>query len=403
MTGSAAVSTETGNLAPPGEAPELERALATAALRVADGLSGLGLATGARVTRRLAVPDAFDGIDERALCLLIDPPGHDALKVGGSSPEVMATRTGLVALDPALTDALIEVQTIGHVDGPARPPRRPTRIDAALAQPFARAILDQLCRQIAPDCREPRPGRLRSGSFVAGPASLGLILTAPRYLRLDLELRLGDGARKGMLSLILPLFAAPIPEGPVAAPDPEADWAQAMREAASGAPVRLEAVLPRMRLPLSRLMTLAVGDLIPLDPMALADVTLHGGSSGVTMAGRKRLPRGASMNARLGQLNGVRAIKIAALPGQTVDQREADPDTGSDFGMDALGFSRPADAAMSRMDATPGGSEYETPAMQDLPDPPVMDDASPLDGLPGLSATDDGLSSTGLPDLPSLP
>lgn len=327
MTGSA--PGVAGAKPPHGAAPMLERALATAILRVADGMSGLGLGTGARVTRRLEGDAVFEGLDERALCMLVDPPGHDPLAPGVVSAEVLATRTGLLAFDPGLTDALIEVQTIGRVDGPARSPRRPTRIDAALSQPFARALLDQISRQLLAGSGEPRPGLLRTGSFVAGPASLGLILTAPGYLRLDLELRLGDGARAGQVSLILPMEEAVA--DPAAPPDAEADWTRMMREAAEGAPVRLEALLPPMRLPLWRLTSLAVGDLIPLDANALSEVTLLGGSSGVTCAGRKRLPRAAAMKARLGQLNGVRAVKIAALPGESTDRREG-PSDDAGFG-----------------------------------------------------------------------
>lgn len=344
MAGGAAAS----RTAPPrGEAPTLERALATAVLRVADGLAGLGLSTGGRQARRLDRSGAFEGFDERALCLPVDPADHDPLLPARSNSEGLAARMGLVVLHPGLTDALVEVQTIGRVTGPARPPRRPTRIDAALAQPFARAVLEQLLRQLPAGGDEPRPGTLRVGSFIAGPASLGLILTAPEYLRLDLELRLGDGARVGGLSLLLPAGAAARAEPDAAPADPEGAWAEAMRAAALAAPVRLQAVLPPIRLPLARLVSLRVGDLIPLDPSALADVTLHGGASGVTIPGRKRLPGGASLRARLGQLNGQRAVKVAALPHE---RRDGPPAPGGDGDFSV----RPAlTEAADETDATP--------------------------------------------------
>lgn len=344
MAGCAAAS---GAAPARGEAPSLERAFATAILRVADGMSGLGLSTGARVTRRIPRGAAFDGFDERVLCLLVDPADHDPLAPGGASAEGVAARTGLVVLDPGLTDALVEVQTIGRVAGPARPPRRPTRIDAALTQPFVRAVLDQVLRQIVPGGEEPCPGTLRAGSFVAGPASLGLILTAPDYLRLDLELRLGDGARGGGVSLLLPAGAAARSGRDAAPADPEASWARSMRDAALEAPVRLEAVLPPMRLPLSRLVSLKVGDLIPLDPLALAEITLHGGASGVTSPGRKRLPRGASLRARLGQLNGARAVKISALPFEAHEAAlalDGDDDFGAPAALTAAEVEVPATA-----------------------------------------------------------
>ena len=378
--------------APPSrdEAPHLERALATAALRVADGLPGLGLATGARAVRMAAHDDAFDGIDERALCLLVDPPGHDPLAAGRGSTEALAARLGVLAFDPGLSDALVEAQTIGRVDGPARPPRRPTRIDAALAQPFAAALLEQAVRQLPTPCEEPRPGALRAGSFVAGPVSLPLILTAPRFVRLDLALQLGFGARTGTLTLILPAGEAPAAAGPAEAQQgPAAEWDRLMREAAMASPVRLEAVLPPMRLPLSRLMALRVGDLVPLEPGALAEVTLHGGSSGVTIGGRRRLPRGAALKARLGQLNGLRAVKIAALPGERIadapgDGRDDDPAFGQAQALVPAASPSPQPAAGAAEATKPAPA---APAMPDLPDlPPVPDlpDLPPVPELPDL-------------------
>ncbi len=315
-----------------GAAPNLERALPTSVLRVAGGIDGLGLGTAARTTRMLDAAVAFEGLDERALCLMIDPAGFDPHRPGGPTSEVLAARTGLLAFSPTLTDALVEVQTIGRVDGPARPPRRPTRIDAALVQPFARAVLEGLGPLLPPDGDEPVPGALRGGSFIAGPESLSLILTARRYLRLDLELRLADGARQAGLTLILPVTDAPLAEA-AAIIDPEAGWKQRLEAVTRDAPVRLEAVLPPMKIPLSRLLALKVGDLVPLEAGALATVVLHGGSSGITLRGRKRLPRGAAMIGRLGQLNGRRAVKIAALPGETADPAPVEASHGFGGGL----------------------------------------------------------------------
>ena len=373
---------------PAGEAPALERALATAALRVGDGLAGLGLATQAKTIRLVDRADAFADIDERALCLLLDPHGHDRM-APAPDLEAVARGSGLLVFDPGLTDALVEVQTIGRVDGPARPPRRPTRVDAALAQPFARALLEQLARQRAPGCDEPRPGALRSGSFVAGPSSLALVLTAPGFLRLDLTLALGAGARTGVLMLILPATAATAP-APVAGPArPAAAWADAMRDVAMDAPVRLEAVLPPMRLPLSRLMALAVGDLVLLDPAALGEITLHGGASGVTRAGRKRLPKHATFRARLGQLNGERAVRICALPGQAhppsapagLDEgfapgRSGRSDAAEGEGPEGERGSGPPQARRRASDPPDAGEitiPADGPARATLPDPPGLE------------------------------
>ncbi len=357
-------------------APGLQTAMATAALRVGDGNAGLGLSTSTSASRRLDPSEAFTGLDSNALCLIVDPPGMAPEEVAAHSPDVLAALTGLIVLSPALTDSLVEVQTIGRVDGPVRPARRPTRIDAALTQPFARALLEQIDRLTPPDSPDPRAGGLRNGSFVAGPDSLTLILTAARYLRVDLDLKLGDGARTASLALILPISDVPPPAAGDDI-DPQARWKAAMRAQALASPVLLQAVLPPMRLPLKRLLSLRVGDVIDLPPHALADIALHGGASGITMRGRKRIPRGTAMAARLGQLNGMRAVKISGLPGEARDGA-AGAGGGDDFGM--------------RMDARPPTSLSRAPlpdtrsaaeALPDLPEFPDLPDMPDLPELPG--------------------
>ncbi len=366
-----AAAAETGLVA----GSDLARAMATGVLRVADRMDGLGLSTGARTARRLDADAAFDAFDARALCLLLDPEGHDPAAPGSVSPEALAARTGLVVLHPALTDGLIEVQTIGRVEGPARPARRPTRIDAALAQPFVLSLLDQIRALLPVDTNEPCPGTLRAGSFIAGPASLGLILTASHYLRVDLEIELAQGHRQAGLSFVLPLDVAA--RATAEEPDPRGEWAPAMEAIAMEAPVRLEAVLPPLKMPLSRLVTLKVGDLIPIDAQALSRLSLHGGASGITVPGRARLPRGASLKARLGQLNGVRAVKIAALPGDAEGAEAGrDPEFGADaiagFGVGpapALGMSGNArEDALGTLPDLPGSPDF--PDFPDLPDLP---------------------------------
>lgn len=376
MAGGPAAATRPAVDASP--APGLERALATAALRVGDGLPGLGLGTAKRTSRHLDASEAFEELDGNVLCLMLDPPDMSAEESARHSPDVMASLTGLIVLSPGLTDALVEVQTIGRVDGPARPPRRPTRIDAALAQPFTRALLDQVQRLAAADVREPKVGMLRSGSFVAGPDSLTVILTARRYLRLDLELQLGDGVRRGAISIMIPIDA-PAPPQIGGDTDPEADWKSAMRAAAMEAPVRLEAVLPPLRLPLSRLLALRVGDLVPLPENALGEVSLLGGSSGITSPGRGTLPRATAMKARLGQLNGVRAVKIAALPGEGRRPPEGSQEEGAFAG------------------ASPGLAQGPPPT-----DPPPDAAAHlPTEGAETAIRPPDPLAD--LPDLPDLP
>lgn len=371
--GAAAGQTPVADDAAP--APELERAIVTAALRVGDSNAGLGLTTRGSRSRKLEGPAAFEGLDPNALCLMIDPPELKPGEAATHSSDVIAALTGLIVMPPAVTDSLVEVQTIGRVDGPARSPRRPTRIDAALAQPFARALLEQTRRLGSDGGREPRVGMLRNGSFLAGPDSLPLILTARRYLRVDLDLRLGEGSREASISLILPLDDTPLPVVGETI-DPHANWKAAMHATALTAPVLLQAVLPPLRLPLSRLLSLKVGDVIDLPPQALTEIALHGGASGITMPGRKRLPRGTSMSARLGQLNGARAVKIAFLPGERRDSPSSetgseDFDARSDVKTPVVLAKTPDPGSQPSLDAA-ASDLPQLPDLPELPDLPPM-------------------------------
>ena len=396
MAGSAAPSAPAAEAAP---APGLERALATAALRVGNKMPGMGLGARGRHSRQLDAVAAFDGFEDNALCLMIDPPEFTPEQVAAQSQDTLAALTGLIVVPPSVTDSLVEVQTIGRVDGPCRTTRRPTRIDAALVQPFARSLLEQVQRLAPAGTAEPRVGTLRTGSFLAGPASLSLVLTARRYIRIDLELEMGDGVRSGTISVLLPMAERAMPQ--VGSDiDPEARWKAAMHATAMDAPVLLQAVLPPLRLPLSKLLSLKVGDVIPLPQGTLADVRLHGGTSGVTHPGRTSLPRGTSMVARLGQLNGVRAVKITALPGEA----PRDPEEMGPGGFGGMPESLPDDgdaqqvavaaaaaALESARDAMAGDRRGAPAAAMASRRPGGKPDLSDLAALPDL------------PDLPDLP
>ena len=300
-----------------GAAPEAIRALRMAAARVGGAVAALGLEVTGCSGKRVGADRAFDDIDQTALCLLVDPPGG----AGTGAPDPAST--GVLALSPGLVDALVEVQTLGRIDGPARPARRPTRIDAALAHPFARDLVAQLAARISPgDPAQPVPGALRPGTFVAGPGPLPTILSAPRMLRLDLALSLGHGAREARVVLILPQRAAPV-AGAERDPASAEAWRRSVDTVMPTVPVRLEAVIEGGRLPLGRLLALRPGDVLDLPEDALSAVTLHGGAIGLTLPGRRRLPRGATCAARLGQLGGRRAVKLTALPGDARSVRDA--------------------------------------------------------------------------------
>ncbi|MGB3408513.1 MAG: FliM/FliN family flagellar motor C-terminal domain-containing protein [Jannaschia sp.] len=354
-------------------ASPVERALATALLRVADKVDGLGLALASRTSRTSLAEEAFSDLPEQGLCLMIDPP---PLPDGPVPPELLAMASGALILDPAFVDALIEVQTIGRVDGPARPARKPTRIDAALTQPFVQQLVVQTAALLPRDHRGPRPGTVRTGTYLAGIGSLPMILTAPGFLNVTLEVSLGDGLRPARLSLLLPDLQGIDDAGPdVAMSVPDPDWAAAMKAAADAAPVRLDVVLPPVRMTLRDLVALKVGDLIDLEEDVLDDLQLLSGTSGLGRATRKRMPSGVVIKARLGQLNGARAIRLSSGPNDPPLEDRADRSLMAASG--ALSAQGPKEQRL--IGGKPGGrTDIDTlhdldalaalPELEDLPD-----------------------------------
>ncbi|MEM7490728.1 MAG: FliM/FliN family flagellar motor switch protein [Pseudomonadota bacterium] len=367
-------------------APALERAVRMAIQRLAEDAPTLGLATLGCTSRMVEAGTVFEGLDPATLCLLSDPPGLS--REAEPDREALAAATGALALSPEVTDALIEVQTVGTVTGAAGAARRPTRIDAALAQPFARDLLAQTAKLVpAGDAATPRPGPLRPGRYAAGPGPLPTLLTAERFLRLDVSVALGT-ERKGSLVLILPHKPAAVLDGPAEETDPDPAWAETVRTVMSDAPVRLEAVLTGPTLPLRDLLALEVGQLLPLPDGALASVSLRGGD---TKDHRRRASRRATLTGRLGQFQGMRAIKVAEIggvrlpAGQTTLPAAADPLAMPDpLGAPGRGEARPADPTEGStlpeggVPARPGDIRADGPGqgidLSDLPDLPDLAD-----------------------------
>ncbi len=361
-------------------------------MRIADGIPALGLSVRARTSHSGAAETAFDGLPDLGLCLMINPPQPAGM--AEPSAERLSMTSGAIVLDGALVDSMIEVQTIGRVEGAARPARRPTRIDAALLQPFAQDLVDQAATLLPRDHWGPRPGRMRAGTYLAGTASLPMVLTAARYLTVAIDLSLGDGARSSTLTLLLPDGAGDEAEDDVQIVQPDPEWSRKMDATVRSAPVRLEAVLPPIKMTLAGLVALRPGDLIEVEGQALQDLRLTPGSLGLGAASRPRMPVGARIGARLGQLDGARAVCIQTCPN---DRKTADRDRMQEI---------PVRSGMALVDGRALGGEQSS-----APDRTAAihgDDT----GMPapkvaaggGAKAEDDSLSGLGdLPDLPDLP
>ncbi len=78
-------------------------------------------------------------------------------------------------------------------------------------------------------------------------------------------------------------------------------WQVSLQAAVQGSTATLEAVIGRLRLPLSALMTLEAGMTLPLGPANIGTVTLHGPGGREVAIGR------------LGQSQGARALRLTLL------------------------------------------------------------------------------------------
>ncbi|PWE30628.1 hypothetical protein DDZ14_14425 [Maritimibacter sp. 55A14] len=265
----------------------------------AEMAEGLRRAAAAAARSRLGLGCDLDAIEGEVAGLeeMLAAVPRDALialvsREGGSG--------GLVAMDAALVEALVAIRITGRVprgaetDGSGR--RALSTVDAALARDFIDALLAGLDRV---------PGlsgaaRLRFADYLTDPAPLRYSLPAGGWLRVTFELRLGAESPVGRMLIALPQRAGAAPPGPQV--DPDADWSARLDAALGTAPIRLNAVLDRMRLPLARLKSLAPGDAIELRAGVLSQVTL------VSAEGRR------ICTGRLGQARGHRALRIGPEP-----------------------------------------------------------------------------------------
>jgi flagellar motor switch protein FliM len=225
-------------------------------------------------------------------------PGLLMLKLAGPEGPV-----GFLALDPEARAAAVETQTLGRVAARPAPPRPPTRTDEALAEPMLSAFLREAEAALAGTALGGWPGPAILAGALAGLRDVAMALADGTYRAVRLTLDLGVGGRQGLVLLLARVGPAP----PAATPPP--GWAEALRATVLGAEASLEAVLHRLRLPLEALEGLASGDLLPLPGVTVASVRLIG-------------PGGVELGpARLGQLGGLRAVRLEAAPRATPDDQ----------------------------------------------------------------------------------
>jgi len=208
---------------------------------------------------------------------------------------------GVAWFDPQLVNAVIELETGAPDDSVLLGARQPTRIDAALSREFLLPVLAEFANESNRQADEAILPDLRVGRHETDPQQLVYALETGIYGWVSGNFRFQDDIRGGGFMLALPM--AVWAQGGGARPsaiDPV--WHRSLAENLLSAPYRLDAVLDVIDMPLSRAMTLQVGDVLAVSGAALSDLKL------MTLNGK------VALHGRLGQMRAKKAVSITGSP-----------------------------------------------------------------------------------------
>ena len=328
------------------------KALRLALAKVADKMFGLAVTVTTVEQVKLLHKEVQGEVGDDGLLLLLDGT---------------AGARGAAKVDTQFLTALIEVQTTGTVRRAAGDARVFTRTDAAIVAPLLDAVMSRYDAQLSEASPAHIEENYRFGDMIEEARLLALALEAPEYDLYRLTLDIEDGAKTGVLKLLLP-------HRRVASPtenknDPHAAGSECLEKSALEAQVAMDAVLSRITLPLKEICAFSSGMLLPLNAECLTKAQLVA-SGGHVVA-----------KVSMGQMNGMRAVRFVA----PVDAEKAQPREKPEEKQARLPDSRPPGPSSTLQDDVLEGEAHA------LPDLPAIDDASAAqDGdLPPLTAPAD--------------
>lgn len=327
------------------------KALRRALSKTADILWDLALVTQNVVAESLDQDGVIDSLVANDLLLLLDGPDGDI---------------GLATVDRQVLTGVVEVQTILQVTQmPIEEDRTLTQTDAAMVAPLLDGTLMRMAESLSDSPIGAMLEGYRFGVMLEDARSASLLLDAPGYRAFRADVDLALGRRKGRLSFIVP-ERKPGRGADIAAtnsaPGPHADIF-------SRVPARLDAVLSRVTLPLSKAQALKPGDTLRLSPDALDRVEIHAAHGQLIAKGR------------MGQMNGHRAVRLTwPVLGPLALSSPPAAAKGSDFG-DSFGGGSPAALPAATMeedfpDLPAMGGDFGGGMAEDLPDLPALDFAA---------------------------
>lgn len=259
------------------------KALRVALARVADRCYGLPLVVTTVEQVTISQANLQDAVADGGLLALLD---------GGNR------RLGALCLDTQFVMALIEVQTTGEVKTTPAAARPVTRTDAAICAPFIDRLFESARSQLEESSPKIEMETYRFGDMVEDARTLALALDNPDYEVFRLAVDLGEGAKTGLMTVIIPNARHTERERDKGGLAQSSTEATGLGDVIRNAPVTLNAVLDRLEMPLKDACKLEVGMCFPISQGALADAQLT--STGGHVAAR----------VMLGQVNGFRAVRL---------------------------------------------------------------------------------------------
>lgn len=255
----------------------------------ADRAFRLAFARGARDVFGLVVDMPDVALARRSLAEVVElPPERGLIALLDRAGDGV----GLMMLSAPVLAGLVEHMTTGTVTPAAAPVRRPTRTDAAMLSGLIDAALAGLA------------GGWRYAGFLDDPRPLGLLLDDVLFDVIVADVSLAGGAKSGAVVLVLP----DLPQAALTSPEdaPADRFPKDLAARVEMAESRMDAVIARLSLPLSRLSNLMAGEVLALSGASVDRVRLTGVDGRILAEGR------------LGQHRGMRAVRIADAAPQAV-------------------------------------------------------------------------------------
>lgn len=216
---------------------------------------------------------------------------------------------GAAKFDTQFLAGLIEVQTTGVVKPVEAEPRPVTVTDAAMVAPMVNAVMQGYDAEL----NEAWPGHpaqgFRFGDMIEDGRALALLMDAPEYDLFRINIDLAEGAKTGRLTLILPVQPKieEAAQGPVA----QANELDGFKGNALDAPVTMDVVVARIKMPLNEVCQLVAGSVLPVPAEALSKTELVAAGNHVVS------------EVLLGQMNGFKAVRFA--PSEATPLPETSP------------------------------------------------------------------------------